>query len=133
MSAEEIWREKISRQSLEFYFITQDEGEVCHVQISGYMNALHDMSRVSEFEPDPAMRYCVMNLDTLELMDTYGSQVFLELVERIRKRGGVCITAGASPMIRELLSLLSIDELIEHCATEIEALKRIEQLRGGAA
>jgi anti-anti-sigma factor len=126
---EEIWRERVSRKTLEFVYILQVESPVCFITLAGCMDVLHDLSRLSAFEPDPAARFFVINLDTLDVMDTYGSQVFLEMVERIRAKGGICISCGAKGMMRELLSLLSIDMLLEHCDTEIEAFTLIEQYR----
>jgi stage II sporulation protein AA (anti-sigma F factor antagonist) len=129
---DEVWSLRIARRTLEFFFITQIESPVCFITLAGSMDSLHDLSRVSEFDPDPSIRYFVMNLDSLELIDTYGSQLFLEMVSAIRARGGICVSYGASNMVGELLSLMSIGVLLEHCETEIEANQRIERyLRAG--
>ena len=68
------------------------------------------------------MSHYVINLENLDVMDTYGSQLFLEVLQRIAKRGGKCITWGANEMVRELMKLLCVDRLTEHFDTEKQAL-----------
>jgi anti-anti-sigma regulatory factor len=63
-------------------------------------------------------------------MDTYGAQLFLELIQRIGRAGGKVVTFGANEMIVELLRLLSVDQFIENFPTEKEALSRISENAG---
>jgi anti-anti-sigma factor len=94
---------------------------------SGNMDALHDLSAPSEFKPVESVSYYVLDLENLDVMDTYGSQLFLEVVQRIGKRGGKCVAYGANDMVQELLKLLSLDRFTEHYSGEKEALASIKK------
>ncbi|MBD3315680.1 MAG: STAS domain-containing protein [Chitinivibrionales bacterium] len=122
ISRDEIWREKNSGQKIGFVFVAQPENGVYRINISGQMDALHDLSPLDNFEPEEHVSHYVIDLRDLDIMDTYGSQAFVDFLQKIRGWGGKCLTYGAGEMVRELMSLLSIDSLMEHFSTEQEAM-----------
>ncbi len=121
LSQDGLWNKNLTEE-LGFLFVAQIENGVYRINLSGHMDALHDLSPVSEFHPEKPVAFYLFNLENLDCMDTYGSQLFLELIQRARDFGGRCISYGASEMIRELLKILSIDGFLEHCESEQEAL-----------
>jgi anti-anti-sigma factor len=121
LSQDGLWKDKLS-EDLGFVFVAQLEGGAYRINLSGHMDALHDLSPVSEFVPEKPVSCYLFNLEALDMMDTYGSQVFLELVQRARERGGRCIAYGANEMVRELLKILSIDGFLDIVDNERDAL-----------
>ena len=125
ISHDEAWQQAVSSEALGFLFAASIEKGIYRLTFAGHMDALHDLSPLSEFQPSAETRRYVLNLDTLDSMDTYGSQLLLEVVQRIINHGGQVITYGANAMIQELLELLSIDRMVKHYATEREALESL--------
>ncbi len=127
ISQEEIWGETFAEHHPGFVFVAQIENGIYRLTLSGAMDALHDLSTVSEFKPVQSVSAYVLNLEGLDVMDTYGSQLLFELVQRIGKRGGKCLAYGASEMVGELLKLLSIDRFTQQFSSEKEALESIRK------
>ncbi len=121
LSNEEVWREKLAEEKFDFVFITQIEQGKCRLTLSGHMDALHDLSAVNEFRPDCGPQKYVFNLESLDVLDTYGSQVFMELIQRIQAVRGECIVYGANDIVKELFALLSIDKMVQFAHTEQDA------------
>jgi anti-anti-sigma factor len=127
ISREELWKERGANHNPGFIFAAQPESGIYRITVSGQLDALHDLSALDKFEPEERVSHYLLDLRDLDVMDTYGSQTFLDFLQRIQSWGGKCVTYGANDMVRELMNLLSMDDLMEHCATEREAL---ESLRG---
>jgi len=125
ISHDDAWREALSAERIGFVFTALEEGGVHRLSLSGYMDALHDLSAVSEYKPKRQPARYVIGLENLDMMDTYGAQLFLELVQRIGAAGGTCAAYGASEMIRELLHLLSIERFVRHYDSEKQALEAV--------
>ncbi|MBD3390919.1 MAG: STAS domain-containing protein [Chitinivibrionales bacterium] len=126
ISQEDAWSDTMSSGAEGFSFEAEVRDGVYRLSLAGSMDALHDLSGVSEFKPTGSVSCYVLDLGGLVVMDTYGSQLFLEVVQRIGKQGGKCVTYGANEMIRELLKLLSIERFVSHFDTEKEALASIK-------
>ncbi|MFP4417291.1 MAG: STAS domain-containing protein [Chitinivibrionales bacterium] len=122
LSHEEIWRDKLAEEKFDFVFISQKEQSNFRLTFSGHMDGLHDLTAISTFVPDPSVSKYVFNLENLEVLDTYGAEVFLQLIEKIRSVNGQGVVYGANDIIRELFSVLSIDKMIRFVDSEQQAL-----------
>jgi len=123
LSKDEIWEKKISEETGEFIFVPQLEEGLYRLTFSGQMTSLHDLSSVSEFVPDENTTYYVFNLEDLDLIDTYGAQLFNDFVEKIQNCGKQCILYGANPVIKNLFEIFPSVNSYTFFETEKEALE----------
>jgi anti-anti-sigma factor len=127
ISREEIWNDKLTERKTGFLFIVNVEDGIYRVVLSGNMDTVHDLTEIRKFKPDSAINKFVIDLRSLDVMDTCGFQAFIELIRGILEREGKCTTYGANEMVREFLLALSTDYIIKHCNTEKEALEWIKR------
>ncbi len=123
LSKDEIWEKKLSDQSDEFVFVAQTEKNLHRLTFSGQMTSLHDLSAISEFVPDEGIGFIVMNLESLDLIDTYGAQLFNDFIERIQNLGKKCAIYGANDLIRNLFNLFPTINDYAFFNTEKEAIE----------
>ncbi len=127
LSKEELWVKKVSDEPGGFIFIPQLEDGIYRLTFSGQMTSLHDLSAVSEFEPDEGAVSFVFNLEELDMIDTYGAQLFNDFVEKIQNLGRKCILYGANPVIKNLFELFPSVSSCSFFDTEKEALENIRE------
>lgn len=125
MSKDEIWRKKLAEEEKDFIFVAQIEQGIYRLTFSGHMSASHDLSPLSEFDPDTAIEYFILNLESLDIIDTYGAQLFNDFIQRILNNNGKCIAFGASELFYDLTTLFPSHKQITFYKTEQEALKFI--------
>jgi anti-anti-sigma factor len=122
ISHDDVWGKKQSERKTGFLFIVHVEDGIYRIVLSGYMDSIHDLTEIKSFKPDPAIKNFVVDLRSLDLMDTCGYQVFIDLIRNILSGKGKCATYGANELVHEFLLALSTDYLIRHCSSEQEAL-----------
>lgn len=127
LSKDEIWEKKVSEGENNFIFIPQIEDGVYRFTFSGQMTSLHDLSLLSEFAPDESVDYYVFNLENLDLIDTYGAQLFNDFVEKIQNLSKKCILFGANQVIQNLFDVFPSVNAYTFFETEKEALESIRQ------
>jgi anti-anti-sigma factor len=127
ISHDEIWNKKLNERKTGFLFIASIEEGVYRIVLSGNMDTIHDLSEIRNFKPDPAINRFVIDLCSLDVMDTCGFQVFIELIRRVVEGQGKCATYGANEIVREFMLALSTDYVIHHCRTEADAVEWVKQ------
>ncbi len=125
LSKDEIWEKKLTEESEGFIFVAQVEKNLFRLTFSGQMTSLHDLSLLSEFVPEENIDFIVMNLDSLDLIDTYGAQLFNDFIERIQNLGKKCVIYGANELIRNLFNLFPTIIEFTFFESEKEALESI--------
>lgn len=127
LSKDEIWGKKVSEGENNFIFIPQIEDGVYRLTFSGQMTSLHDLSLLSEFAPDESVEYYVFNLENLDMIDTYGAQLFNDFIEKIQNLSKKCILFGANQVIQNLFDIFPSVNAYTFFKTEKEALESITQ------
>jgi anti-anti-sigma factor len=121
LSQDTIWREIVTDE-LGFVFVANAENQLYRFSMAGYMDALHDLSSLSEFHPAEKANAYIFDMQELDTIDSYGAQLFLEFIHKANQSGIRCIAYGANQLICELLHLLAPDAVLSHYATETQAL-----------
>ncbi len=127
LSKDEIWQKKLSKEDTQFIFIAQIEDGIYRLTLSGQMISINDLSTLSEFEPEDEIVCMVLNLQSLDFVDTYGAQLFNDFIERIQNSGKKCIIFGANDMICHLFNIFPSNFGFNSYDTEKEALASIEK------
>ncbi len=127
LSKDEIWNKKLTEEDNGFIFVAQVEKGIYRLTFSGRMSASNDLSSANEFLPVKDVECFVLNLENLDLFDTYGSQLFSDLIQRIHTFGGKCIAYGASDIIRNISELYPTYSFIKFYETEKEAIESIKK------
>jgi len=127
ISQEDVWAKKVLQKEIAFVFVAQIENGIYRINLSGQMKLNEKLSQVSAFAPDPAITVSVFDLTGLEVMDSHGIQVLLQLLDRIGKTGGKCVAYGAPENIREFIDIMGISNLMAFYDTERDALESVNK------
>ena len=127
LSKDEIWKKKVSEAKDGFIFVAQVEEEMYRLTFSGQMSSLQDLSLLSEFAPKEDIEYFIFNFESLDVIDTYGAQVFNDLVDRIQNMGKKCVVYGASQVILDVFELFPSKSKLDFYTSEKEAVKKIKK------
>lgn len=127
LSKDEIWEKKLSEVKDEFIFIAQVEEGIYRLTFSGQMSSLQDLSPISEFAPDEDIEHFIFNLESLDVIDTYGAQVFNDFVDRIQNMGKKCVIYGANQMIHDVFEVFPSKNKLDFYETEKEAVEKIKK------
>lgn len=122
ISRDDIWKGQLSCGSTEFICFLKTENGICNIVLNGSMNLMHDLSSIKDFVPEQSVSKYIFNLENLELMDTYGFQVFFDVIKKIQDNNGKCAAYGANHMVLEFINTLSTDKIIQCYKTEKEAV-----------
>jgi anti-anti-sigma regulatory factor len=125
ISKENVWEKKCSQEGNPFLFVVQIEDGLYRLTFSGQMTSLHDLSAISEFRPDPTVTVLVLDLENLEVIDTYGAQVFIDFIEHIQHIGKKSVIYGANQIVRDLFDLFPTTQPCNFYDSEQEALNHI--------
>ncbi len=118
ISEEEVWKEKMAEDSVNFSFGRVAHEGVCKIRMIGHMNALHDLSKLNDFLPGEGVHTCVLDLSGVELVDTYGGQMLMDLARKCRDQGMRVGAFGANEYVMELLGYLAVDNVMYLYETE---------------
>lgn len=100
-----IWKCKKESLKLGFIFISRVEDKYCRINISGEMTSVHDLSRCRSFQPVHSISVYIIDLTSLEQIDSNGAYLFREITSRIAQEGATCRVFGIDPFICETLNL----------------------------
>lgn len=128
ITADEGWEVEEKERVLPFVCVTQVENGVVRVTLSGRMTAMEDLSSFNESLVRQNIHAYVFDLTGLEKIDTQAATMMSRVVSRIKESGGVCSSYGAGATVRDLLSLLSYDELLQCRDSEKAALAAVGAL-----
>ena len=120
-----IWRSKYSANSDTFIFVAQKEDGLYRVTISGHLDTVNDLSTMVNFEPDLNIKKYIINMENMDIIDTYGAQVCNDFVGKISKSDAVCSMYGVGEMAKTLFELFSNLKGITICNSEDEAILSI--------
>lgn len=127
ISRDDVWGADKAAEASRFLFVFQVEDQVCRITMSGAMDSLHDLSRMSEFRAGEDVKCFVLNLESLDLVDSYAGRFFFEFLQRVGKDvSGKCAIYGANEIVVQLLGLFAVDRLAKFFDTEDEALAHVQ-------
>jgi anti-anti-sigma factor len=127
ISQDDIWKGKLQKTSTEFLFTAKAKDDIYHLELSGQMCSIYDLSSLSEFHPSERVRYYVCDLTKLEIVDTYGAQLFNDFLDRIQNGGGEVFLCGASEIIRNLFQVFVVIRSCEFFPTVQAAVESIQK------
>ncbi len=125
MSQKDVFEKKLSEEHVAFLFIPQLENETYFLTFSGQMTCLNDLSSFSNFQPDGNINKFVISLESLDLIDTYGTQLFNDLSITLNNLKCNCAIYGANKVVRELLEVLPSQYNFIFCENEKEAIESV--------
>ena len=126
ISQEDVWKTKVkTSQNDDFVFDAQIKDEVCYLHLTGQLCSLFDLSSISEYVPCIGIRFYLCNLSKLDIVDTYGAQLFNDFIERIQDTGGKIVFYGINRVVQDLLQLYTAISNCEFFASEAEAMKHL--------
>jgi anti-sigma B factor antagonist len=70
-------------------------------------------------------RHAVLDLRQLDFLSSLGIRLLLSVARAVAKRGGKMVLFGAQTMVAEVLTAMSLDEVLPMVATEEAALARL--------
>jgi len=129
LSKDEIWEKRLADEDPGFIFVAQIEDDIYHLTFSGIMSSMNDLSAIGEFNPDEEIKQFVFNLQNLDLLDTYGAQLFNDFTDKLLNMGKKCAVWGANQMIRDLFEVFPGKNRPEFFAAETEAVKSFKRNR----
>jgi anti-anti-sigma factor len=109
ISQSDVWKMRASERGPGFIFVSQVENNVCRINLSGELASNRKTEDCSNFNPVPDIKEYIIDLSGLEMIDSYGSAVFQNLIEKINISGGKCRVFGADELITETIHLLGAD------------------------
>lgn len=126
LSMDENWQDRLPKEDNAFIFIPYLEDGIYRITFSGQFTTLHDLSPVSEFEPDNQIEHFLINLENVDLIDTYGAQLLNEFIRRIEDYGCKCVIFGADKILRDICDLFSPLSSCTFYDTEKEAINSVK-------
>ncbi len=127
LSRDEIWKKKVSEVKDGFIFIAQIEEGIYRLTFSGQMSSLQDLSPISEFAPDDSIENFIFNFESLDVIDTYGVQVFNDFVDRIQNMGKKCVIYCANQVIQDVFEVFPSENILDFYETEKEAIEHFKE------
>lgn len=127
LSKDEIWKKKVSEAKDGFIFVAQEEKGMYRLTFSGQMSSLQDLSLLSEFSPEENIEYFILNFESLDIIDTYGAQVFNDFIDRIQNMGKKCVVYGASQVILDVFELFPSKSKLYFYETEKKAVEIVKK------
>ena len=127
LSRDDIWKKKLSEVKDGFIFIAQIEEGIYRLTFSGQMSSLQDLSPISEFAPDESIELFIFNFESLDVIDTYGVQVFNDFVDRLQNMGKKCVIYGANQVIQDVFEVFPSENVLDFYETEKEAIENIKK------
>lgn len=126
LSQNEIWEEEISKDAIHFVCIHQQEGAIYRIALVGKFIAANDVSSFRNIKYSESVSRYAFDLTGLEMVDSHGIYLLLNLIHSILKNNAKCCAFGANAEVSELFSLCAIDELLTLCENETEALQFLQ-------
>jgi anti-anti-sigma regulatory factor len=89
------------------------------------MTAENDTAKLNESLYDETVRFYIIDMIGLDVIDNAGADVLFRVVKHIGSHGGKCIAFGANEIVRELLHVLHTGAELAVFDSEEDALKTI--------
>lgn len=115
----------LASRPVDFVFVIAEEDGVCRINLTGQMTTGSDLSSFHDSIYKQGIKQYLFDLTGLELIDSYGIQLLLEVIVQIHKHDGKSAAYGPNSMIREMFELLSLTEHIFCYDNERDALAAI--------
>jgi anti-anti-sigma factor len=125
ISQEDMLEKQMAHVCTGFVFISSRENGVFRINMSGCLAAGKDLSAISSFTPDSAVKNYVFDLTGLDTVDTAGIHVLAQLFVSIRDMGGTVVTYGGDEFVKDLMEILSLTEFVQCCENEREAMDTV--------
>ena len=130
ISQDDLWKKKYNEHN-QFLFVSQLENNMYRINISGEMVASQDLSACIEFTPLESVNIFVLDLSSLELVDSSGVAILKKLLLKIGGNNKLCLAFGANQLIRDaLVVLLDASGFLTFYDDEKSALNEIMRLAG---
>jgi anti-anti-sigma factor len=123
ISQSDVWNRRNLERGPGFIFVSQCEGGVCRINISGELTNNRKTDDCANFNLVPDIKEYIIDLSGLEMIDSYGSAVFGNLIRKINASGGRCRVFGADELIAETIHLLGANCGTEFFSDEQAAVK----------
>lgn len=111
-----------------FIFIPKIEENIYRINISGTMTTEFDLTPCKEMELQKNISLYIFDFSALEIIDSRGGSVLLELIKKITNNGGKCRAFGLSDFIIEALRMFGINSLMTFYKNEVDAIEDREPL-----
>ncbi|MFP4522385.1 MAG: STAS domain-containing protein, partial [Fibrobacterota bacterium] len=125
INQDDIWNQKLKENKFDFVFFSKVEEGINRINISGQMVVLKDLSQIDTEILTAEDGNYLFDLSGLEKIDSFGTQKLEELLKRIQDEKGKAAAFGANATLRELFSLMGVDNYLELFPNEEEAVKYI--------
>ncbi|MBN1982183.1 MAG: STAS domain-containing protein [Chitinivibrionales bacterium] len=122
--AENMKKKKID-DDYAFIFVAQIEDNLYKLTFSGLMSLQYDLSSFTSFIPQESVSGYVLNVESLEIIDTYGAQLVNDFLQRQCNGGCTAVFYGANPMLLEVLHLFPLLRACRYCTSELEAVEAL--------
>jgi anti-anti-sigma factor len=122
ISQNDVWMSRRAELSMDFLFVAQLEGESYRLNISGQMVTGQDLSALVNLLLIPTVRTYIIDLSSLDLVDSFGVAEFIKVVSRICASGANCKIYGASNLVYEAILLFEVNSKIEFYKDEKSAV-----------
>ena len=119
---ERVWEEAAAEAVPAFMGVSQVEKGVCRVVLSGHMTAHNNLSVLSAQLCPPPPAPCVVDMTGVTFIDSLGVGKLIQFVNALRGRNVAVALYGAGDSIRDIFSIMCLDEHLSICADEATAL-----------
>ncbi len=91
----------------------------------GYPKTLVLKSHVSKLLTE-GHRHVVLNLDNVEMLDSFGIAVLISLLKLCKEQKGNLTLYGLNPQVARLMELTHMDRVLEIWESEAQAVSRVK-------
>ena len=104
-------------------------------RLDGTLNALtaDELWESASQRTDEGIRFVVFDLTKVTILTSAGIGVLVRLYTRLNDREGGLAIYGCNPRIREIITIVMLDKILNVCDTEDEAWEAIKQTLETAA
>ncbi len=127
LSQESFWENIASGQSTKFLCVHQIKNDICHINLTGRMVATNDISSFNPSLFSDTISCYIFDLTGLEMIDSYGTQVLMDFICKLKDNKAHCTSYGARVMVEELMELLGMVKYISNYTNESQALKALKK------
>ncbi len=127
LSQDSIWEKKLTEKSVPFLCVHTIEKDMCYINLSGRMTSTNDCTSFNFSVYSKDISSYLFDLTALEMIDSHSAFLLLTVIMELKNKGAMPVAFGANDVIRELCTLLGIDEHLKLYKTKksaILALKR---------
>jgi len=125
ISQEDVWQRKMAEKNPDFIYVAKIEDGIWRIILSGFMTAVNDLSPLENKVFSKEADKYLLDLTGLEAMDSMGIGLMVRIIRHVNKNGYQIAAFGVSDLIQDLLTMISIDDLLPVFKDEKAALNYI--------